>query len=469
MRILLINPFVNQEIIDDIFTINSQLPPLGILYLASPLKKAGHNVIVVDYCMEKYSIEKLQLILSSIDIVGITVRSHSSKSVKQIISDIKSFNDRVLIIIGGPHCTIDPYLAIKNLGSDVCVEGDGDHVITKIVDAYENNKGFDDIPGIFFKQDNNIQSGRPSQIVSDIDSFPIPSRHLVEKYSYGQLQGGLFIMSKGKVTSMITSRGCPYHCRFCISNAITKQIRVRSAENVINEIKEIEQEYDFLYFMDDNFFIDKKRSHQILDYFIKEKPDIEFSLAGVRIDAVDAETYKKLRKAGAKVIAFGIESGNQQILDYYHKQITLSQISSSVRLARKNGLITVGYFVFGAPLETEKHIVETINFSKKNPFDIVVFQPLDYLKGSQMWKDAFSEGKIKENEFVVHSDSKRNLGNFTHKELSEWAVRAYKEFYLRPRYFINEIGLSFVRGDFRIVINGLRNIMKTNSILKYNK
>jgi len=468
MRFLLINPFIDKTVVKPIFAIEAEIPHLGLLYLASSLEKKGHKVEIVDYCIEKYSEQHLMKKISNTDAVGITVQSHLQKSVKVIVDLIKDLEPNLPVIIGGPHCTLEPKQALRDINADISVEGDGELVITKIADALEGKIKLIDIPGVFFKKNGKIEHGPPAEIIEDLDSLPFPARHLIEKknYVYGEVQGG-FNPTRGKVTSILISRGCPYNCKFCINKAITKKYRIRSPENVIAEIKEIQGKYDFLHIIDDNFFVDMKTANKILDFLIQEKTGLEIWIAGVRVDIADEKLFKKLKKAGISTISMGIESGCQEILKYYSKQTTLDQIRRAVHLARKTGIVTTGYFIVGAPIETKEHIEKTIEFAKSLPLDLVVFSPFAYLKGSPIWYEALKSGKLKKDEYAVIADVKRGLGNFTEEEMWNWSLKAFKEFYLRPSYILDQVIQAFVRRDFRIVKGGLKLLLRSDNVLKY--
>jgi len=468
MRFLLINPFIDKTVVKDIFAIEAEIPHLGLLYLASALEKHGHQVEIVDYCIEKYSEQNLMKKLALVDAVGITVQSHLQKSVNTIVDFIKKLDPDLPVIIGGPHCTLEPEQTLHDINADISVEGDGEIAITKIAEALEGKTALNEIPGVFYRKNGEIKHGPPAEIIEDLDSLPFPARHLVEKYSYGEVQGG-FNPTRGRVTSILISRGCPYNCRFCINKAITKKYRTRSAENVIEEIKEIQGKYDFLHVIDDNFFVSMKTANKILDFLIQEKTGLEIWIAGVRVDRANEELFRKMKKAGVTTISMGIESGNQEILDYYNKRITLEQIRRSVYLARKTGFVTTGYFIVGAPIETKEHIEKTIEFAKSLPIDLAVFSPFAYLKGSPIWYEAVEQGKLKRDEYTAIANVKRGLGNFAEEEMWEWSLKAFKMFYLRPSYILDQIVQSFIRRDFRIIKGGFRLLLRSDNVLKYNK
>jgi radical SAM superfamily enzyme YgiQ (UPF0313 family) len=187
--------------------------------------------------------------------------------------------------------------------------------------------------------------------------------------------------------------------------------------------------------VDDSFLADKKTAHSIMDKLIDLELGLELYILGARVDTAEPELYKKMKQAGVRYIAFGIESGNQDVLDFYRKHITVPQIRTAVRLARDMDFITQGFFIFGAPFETETHIHNTISLAASLPFDFVVFQPLEYEIGSDLWEEAVREKKIATEEITLFTDSRRGLGNFTVDELRVFIKNGYRRFYFNPRYF----------------------------------
>jgi radical SAM superfamily enzyme YgiQ (UPF0313 family) len=466
MRFILLNPFIDYRVVKKIFAFGSQLPPLGLCYLGSVLENMGHKVEIVDFCAENISKQKVHYIASNADAVGITVLTHGIRSVIILIKAIRRLNQDIPIIIGGPHCTLEAKKVLIYTNADILVEGDGEHAIAGIADALEGKKNLSDIPGVHFFDKNIIKNGPPAQLITDLDSISYPARQLVEKYDYGNIQSG-FNLTKGRVTSMMTSRGCPYNCGFCVSKSIMKNYRERSFENVVGELKEIERKYKTLDIMDDNLLTNKKRAIKIFDYLIEEKSNLEIWIAGARVDAADKDLFKKMRKAGVVAISFGIESGNQDVLDFYNKKTNLEQIKKAIHMSREAGFITIGNFIFGAPFEKKEHIENTINFSKRLPIDWAVYSPLGYLKGSPIWEEAVKHGKISEDEYIVASDKCRHLGNFTPEELWEICIKAMKDYHLRPKFIIDEIFQSFIRRDFRLLREGLKLLIQAENVLKY--
>jgi len=444
------------------YSFEAYMPPLGLLYLASPLEKKGHKIKVIDFVAEQYSDEKLKEEVLKVEVIGITITSQVASSAKKIVDLIKTIYPKKTIIIGGPHCTIQREEVLNEMNADVSVVGDGEKIIVELVEAIEENKGLSKIHGIFYRENGKIKSGLSPIEIEDLDSLDFPDRNLVKHYSYGKdAITGITYFARGKITTIMTSRGCPFNCKFCVSKSIFKKCRFRSAENVVKELEEISKDYQSVFIVDDNFLMDKKKTHKIMDLLIQKKLDLDLWISGVRITDADEELFKKMRRAGVKSLEFGIESGSQEVLDYYNKKITLKQVEKSVKLSKKIGFFTVGNFIMGSPIETEKHVNDTVSFAKKLNLDFAFFYGFSFLKGSEIWEDAFKQGKIKENEMFVPCDSRRSLCNFTPEQLREKLSGAFLSYYMSPRYLISQFIRSiFLYRHFRVFRAGLILLLK---------
>ena len=160
-----------------------------------------------------------------------------------------------------------------------------------------------------------------------------------------------------------------------------------------------------------------------------------------------------MKQANVKLVGFGIENGNQDVLDFYNKKITLEQVRKAVNLAKEMSFMTFATFILGSPVETEQHIEGTIKFATSLPLDIVAFGGLKYQMGAQLWAEAVKEGKIAEDEFMVPADSRRNLGNFTDEEIKEYTWKAFRQFYFRPNYLLRQLYRAYRWKDIGLVRN----------------
>jgi anaerobic magnesium-protoporphyrin IX monomethyl ester cyclase len=365
----------------------------------------------------------------------------------EIIKLIKKIKPQIKVMIGGPHCTLVPQKALEETQADICVQGDGENVITSIKKAIMGEVTFSEIPGIYYRENNKIREGAPLQLIQDLDSIPFPNRDPVKKYTYGKEYNPK--IKKGEFTSIITSRGCPFNCKFCSRNSISmKTYRKRSAKNVLEELKEIHKEgYKYVAFVDDSFLCNKKQAHEIFDEIIKEKLDMKFIIFGVRVDAAEEELFQKMKKAGVTHIYFGLESGNQDVLDFYNKKTTLDKIRYAVNLSHRIGFFNVGSFILGAPIETKEHFERTIKFAKSLPLDSVSFLPLKYVAGSELWEEAVKQRKIPEGEYLAYADSKKKLGLFTQEEIVNYCTKANRDYYLRPKFMLRLLIKSLKNDD----------------------
>jgi len=416
--------------------VRSTYPPLGLEYIGASLEREGHKVVIIDLGAEEVSKQSLTKTLVTSDAVGMSVYIDNYQTAAKVAQSIKEVAPDVPLIIGGPHCTLMKDSVFTQIpAADIAVELEGELVILEIAKFLQGTKDLSEISGINYREKSQIKSGRPLQVIPDLDALPFPARHLTEKYDYGNFKGG--IRPRKKFTTMITSRGCPFKCRYCTryGNIEGWRFRRRSPNNIIQEMQQISEKYKSVMIVDDSFLADTKAAQYIMDSLIALKLDLELHVLGARVDSAEPELYKKMKKAGVRSITFGIESGNQDVLDYYHKHITVPQIRTAVHLARDMDFITQGFFIFGAPFETKKHINNTIKLATSLPFDTVVFQPLEYEIGSDLWEETVQEKKISRDEITLFADSRRGLGNFTIDELREFVKKGYRRFYLNPRYF----------------------------------
>jgi radical SAM superfamily enzyme YgiQ (UPF0313 family) len=433
------------------------LPPLGLLYLAKMLELQGHTVKVIDCNTEEYSEDFFRNTVQSSDAVGMTIYSGPKNLEKSLFlaKKIRQFAPDIPFIIGGPHCTIGPENALRYHDADIAVCGEAEYVIATLIDALEGKRSLSSIPGIIYREKDKLLRTKPNQQILDLDLLPFPSRHLVEKNIYGYVYGTKLI--KGKVASLIGSRGCPHRCTFCQVSSFLPKYRARSSQNIIQEIDEIESAgYNAIAFVDENFIVDKKKIETIMDHIIQQRYNLTLWIMDTRVDSADRKLYGKMRDAGVTNIFFGIESGNQDILDFYNKKVTLAQVRDAVNLSKEMGFLVGGNFIIGAPIETKKHIQDTILFAKSLPLDTVIFNHFAYPWGAPIWHEAVRQGKIDSNEFLVISDSKRGLAKFSAKEIDDLCMKAYRNFFFNPRYWYREIAYSLSNRDFSILDLGLQ-------------
>jgi radical SAM superfamily enzyme YgiQ (UPF0313 family) len=417
------------------------IPPLGLLYLASVLLNNGYEVEVVDFTVERYDGTKLQQLIVGKDAVGISVVNFAARdTVAKMISDIRLVDPDIPIIVGGPGCT----LASKTInGADITVLGEAELTIVPLIERLLAGGNLSDIPGVIYRDRiaGIMHDGAPPIFPEDLDALPFPARQIVDARKYK-----LWFGAKG--ASMITSRGCPFHCTFCArAPCAGRKYRKRSVENVVEEIQLIyEMGYDFLAIVDSNFLLDTKHVHKIMDGILERDISLIMLVEG-RVDTADEELYRKMRGAGVRVVFCGLESGNQDVLDFYEKGTTVEQNRYAVELADRCGLYVQGCFILGAPIETEQHLDRTVAFAKSLPLGSASFSVLTYVRGAPLWDEAFEQGRLQEDEHNVLASRERGLGQFEEAEIKERVSQAIRDFYFRHGFILAHFRKAVRRRD----------------------
>lgn len=435
IKILLVYPEVASFYIDSSQVLYGLAPPLGLLYIGSVLEGEGNEVRVVDFSAEPFSQDRLKGFLSDVDVVGITVLTPALSSVRAIIQCCRSVDPQIPIVIGGPHCTLFPDRSLVELDADVCVQGDGEQAFLDVVKGFLRKKEVGAVPGVVYRNGGkNVRNGPEVKLGGDVDSYVFPARHLVRNYEYGRWYNPR--IKKGEFTSVLFSRGCPFRCRFCSRGAVGfHQFRRRSVSTILAELSDLSAKgYRYIAVNDDCFPTVKQEAMDLFDGIVAEGFDFYIYLNASRVNLIDRDLLKSMRQAGVVHIQFGLESGAQEVLDFYEKDTTVEQIKEVVGLSHRFGFFTVGSFILGAPIETKQHLLKTIRFAESLPLDSVSYLPLRYMAGSSLWEQAVSEGKIDADEYLVPADKIRGLGNFSYDELVAVCTNAQIRYYLRPRY-----------------------------------
>jgi anaerobic magnesium-protoporphyrin IX monomethyl ester cyclase len=432
-------------------------PPLGLLYVAAAIEHAGHTVEIIDYLTDSDATSRIKNIVESVDAIGITLTIDQVRSAADVTSKIRANHPEIPIILGGPHCTILPVQTLVEIkDADLCVVGDGEIAILGIIQWLQGDKELSEIRGIFFREGQQIKQGRPPQMNENLDHIHLPARHLIKGKRYGVSRWGFSV--KHDITSITTSRGCPFNCRFCANSSLkaTQNYRIRSAEDVYKEIQQVAEEYQTIVIVDDNFLADLRRAHHLFNLIIDSDLKLDFIIEGARVDSANEDLYRKMKQAGVTTILFGIESGNQDVLDYYQKGVKLEQIRHAINLAHKINFFVCASFILGAPIETKHHIQQTIQFACSLPIDYAIFNPLRYQAGSQLWKDAVNDKKLQVSQYNIIADKTLGLSQFTRKELLAFTDIGYKTFYFRPRYILHQFSEAVKRKDITIFLNGIK-------------
>jgi radical SAM superfamily enzyme YgiQ (UPF0313 family) len=443
-KIALINPNYNLSENIGISSDNSKTepillyPPLGLLYLASCAEMLGHKVSLID--MPAANIKEKNILRDlgeEPDIVGIYTNTFSLNSISKIIEELKSELSSK-IILGGPHLSYDSSI-VKKMGADYGFLGDSERSFMDFLrDGCKSNKKI-------------IQN----KSMKNLDEIPFPSRHLLDRDQY------ISPHVSGKVTSMITSRGCPFDCVFCFHGIMGYKWRARSPRNIVDEIDCISNSgIEYIEIEDDFFTFSKTRVIEICKGIVDRGIKISFGCE-TRADFVDQELISWLKKAGCVNIQFGIESGSEKIRERIGKRLNNDVLIKAFRLCKEIGMSTTAYFMFGHPGESRANMLETIEFAKKLNPTFALFHITRILPGSRLFKIALEEGLVDQN---VWNDVRRGAPvppyvpkGIDYNDMVELQNRAWKEFYMNPRT-LGKIftGTSSANDFFTKVKSGIR-------------
>lgn len=419
-------------------------PPLGLLYVAAyAAAHTNFEIEVLDTQVEElgYAEIKNEIIRRKPDIVGIQTMTFTLIDVIRLAKIIKEINKDTIIVLGGPHVNIFPEETITLSEIDFLVLGEGEIPFTELITGLDNHNDLTLIKGLVFKNGEAIVNTGPRPLIENLDELPHPARNLIPIQKYWSV-----LARRNPVTTIMTSRGCPYKCIFCDRPHLGKLFRCRSAKNVVDEMEEcLNLGIKEFILYDDTFTVDRQRVLDICAEITTRKLDIFWDVRA-RVNLVDLEMLEKMKAAGCDRIHFGVEAGNNQILKVLKKGITISQVETAFKAARKVGITTLAYFMLGNPTETKDQMLETIAFAKKIKADFVHISLTTPFPATELYKQGLSQGIIQSDywkEFALNPSPDFIPPLWEEKlkrdELFEMLRYAYKQFYFRPHYILQQI------------------------------
>jgi len=346
-------------------------PPPGIGYLASVLSRADFSVTLLDPSPLGMSNEDVVQAAAREDplMTGIYCCTMDRYEAFALASRIKAEVPETKLAMGGPHVTFVAEETLRRIGSiDVVVRGEGEVTIRKLADRLRTQGSLADVAGIAYKEAGKVVSNPARAPIDDLDSIPFPAYDLFPDLGLYAPQG---IAGRRRSAVVMTSRGCPYHCSFCSSGPLWARCRARSAENVVDELEYLvsEHEVEFVKFYDDVFTLNRKRVQEICQGIIDRKLDIGFFIL-TRVDLVDIDTLRILRRAGCEQVQYGIESGSQEVVTGVRKGIDLGAAEKALSITKEAGINSYVFLMLGLKGETEHDIRKTMGFLARNAENI---------------------------------------------------------------------------------------------------
>lgn len=426
-------------------------------YLSSHLKRFGYETKIIDGLNLGISNEEIVRRCNGYDIVGISSLSDYFLNVVDLSKRLKSAGFK--IVIGGPHASCLPKQTLEQTEADFIIFGEGEESFLELVQRLEKNQETNNVPGVLSKESGELIQ---RDFIEDLDELHFPDWGQMDPRKYKKAPHGALIKNY-PVAPITTTRGCPFNCKFCASPRLwNRTIRFRSPENVIKEIKYLVKNFGVreIHFEDDNLTLKKKHIEEICNLMLENKLDISWACPnGVRADTMTPELLKLMKGSGCYYLAFGFESGNQEILNNMNKETTLDTLKNASKMAEKMGIMTQGFFIFGLPGETKETIKETIEFSKIAHLSRAQFLLLDVLPGSELWEELDFEKKADWKKDSYHEIT-WVPPTVDPEVLSNAPSEAFKSFFFRPkqlfrliRYFrLSQLPFILQRlADFKLI------------------
>jgi len=447
-KVLLINPSYRDSygsakasLVDPIY------PTLGLLTIAAMAEKFGHKVEVLDLSYQQYDYRTIKdkILSYKPDVVGITGTTPLMNQIRDISVLVKSLSSDILCIAGGPHVSALPNESMLESMLDAVVVGEGELTFAELV----SGRKLSEIAGIYYREsDGTIKATRPRAFIENLDELPFPSWHLFDAEFYKDKVSRLFVRTPPLARAEF-SRGCVYKCDFCASkNTVGWGYRKKSPERCAEEVM-------FMYkhgwrefaLADDIFTSDKNWASAVSDAICKLPVKMLWTASnGIRVESADDELFRKMRKSGCYRVAFGLESGSDEVLKTFGKggHASVSQARKAVQLARKHRMDVTGFFMLGLSPDTEKTMTETIEFARQIPLDMMKFGMAIAFPGTKMFKDYREKGLIQSynwDDYFIYTG--RPL--FAHPNLPTETIKKYMNYawkralLMNPSYIVRRL------------------------------
>jgi radical SAM superfamily enzyme YgiQ (UPF0313 family) len=435
-------------------------PPLGLLYIGAVLKKAGHDVKLLDIDLENVTEQSFKEVLREFkpSVLGITSVTPTIKDAVKWAREAKIHNPSIRVVVGGIHATIAPLELAKEPSIDFVVVGEGERTVVELLKKMEGKAAeYEDVKGIVFKDKGKTIMNQARELIADMDEMPIPDRSLL-RYPERYVPPDAV---HTPVATIMTSRGCPGDCTFCCTKQIfTRHVRLRSVDNILSELDTLVNVFKVkeVHIADDTFTINKKRVLEFCDKVKKKNYGIHFEfMNGIRADCVDEEILGALRSIKVRNVGFGVESGSKEVLRLAKKNIDMEKVRRAFKLSKRFGFETWAFFIIGLPGENSATVRESIEFAKELDPDFAKFLILKPYPGSEVFQ-YLSERKLIDNYdydlYGVYTDPVHHLPDMSKKDMLMWQKKAFTSFYLRPKKIIRHISRIRSFTQLRLAVRG---------------
>ncbi len=409
--------------------------PLGLYYLAAVVREDGFGVQAVDAESLNMSPETIlrKLRTERYNILGISVTTVAFHRGLALARFVKQHLPETIVVMGGPHVSCLPSHPLRFDAVDFAVTQEGERTLVELLRFLEAGKDPKTIKGLGFRHNGKIVVNARRNYIKDLDALPFPAYDMIPDVQL--YTPPPFNYQKRPVANIITSRGCPNDCTFCENATFGRRVRLRSAENIVDEIELLMSRYGVreIAFVDDTFTLSRNRIRKIFELARKRRLSFPWTCMS-RINTVDEALLGYMRDNGCWYIAFGIESGDPAILKEIRKNITLTDVRQVVDACWNLGIKTKGFFMVGHPGETVGSIDKTIDFAAGLKLDHIVVTVNTPMPGSYQYRHASAYGSLDDSVWSEFNYWRPVFVPFglSRKLLVEKHREFLKRFYLRP-------------------------------------
>jgi anaerobic magnesium-protoporphyrin IX monomethyl ester cyclase len=371
------------------------IPPLGLAYVAAALEKAGFHVEIFDNYQLNKPIDYVKFEIKRLnpEIVGITCGSVTYQKCIETAKAVKEVKPFCKVVVGGWHPSYLPDSMLQHPEIDYVIMGEGENAMVELAACITKGDGdgaVSTIPGLAYRYEGKTIKNAP-RIISDLDQIPYPARHLLPMHIYDRKIDYLTVRPVDVVNVI---RGCPYDCAYCeIKKLMGNKYRAFSPHIVVDEIEDLVKNYGSkgIYFVGDNFTINKRRTVEICNLIKKRKLDIEW-VCDTRVDLISRDLLEEMKSAGCKSIFFGIQSGSPRILRKLNVKFTREQVVKTFKLVREEGINIACSFMLGIPGETVADMEATFRFAKDLDPDWCHFYVFIACPTSRLYEEVLQKG-----------------------------------------------------------------------------
>jgi len=375
------------------------LPSLGLLSLAAVLRKAGYAVKIVESASLGLSFSRTvdEILRENPRYVGLSCTTASVEKAANIARAVKEKSPETLVLAGGPHVTALPEETFRRFPDfDFGILGEGEAALVDLLETLEGKKNPDRVESAVYRQGEEIRVNPRRPFIEDLDTLPFPAFDLLPDFPRAY-RAPFLNYQKGPAAPLISSRGCPQTCTFCDRSVFGNRYRYFSEDYLGELISSLRRQYGIhhLVFTDDQFAAFRLRLVRLCEKLARGGLDIRWN-CDARVDSVNPEMLRLMKRAGCWMISYGVESGSQKILDQIQKGITLGQVEQAIRWTKEAGIRAKGLFMIGYPQETEETLAQTLAFIGRSPLEEINLSFLTPYPGTEIYRQVRGSAEFSE-------------------------------------------------------------------------